>query len=234
MVHRKKEAVMYRKAMVILLLLQLVFLVGYLGIVRSNRAQDEGIKSVYEIRLNQIVLANQQNSVLEISKNTSSEQRVITYHVLERKPEIMAANYSVASLTNNASDILLSQEDYENLLRIVEAEASGEDEEGKLLVANVVLNRVESDSFPDTITEVIFQRSKGVTQFSPVANGRFWTVEISEETISAVDRALEGEDLSQGALYFAARKHANKKSMRWFDEKLDYLFTHGGHEFFTE
>ena len=98
----------------------------------------------------------------------------------------------------------------------------------------MVLNRVESDSFPDTITEVIFQRSKGVTQFSPVANGRFWTVEISEETISAVDRALEGEDLSQGALYFAARKHANKKSMRWFDEKLDYLFTHGGHEFFTE
>ena len=69
---------MYKKAMGILLLLQLVFLVGYLGIVGSNQTQDEGIKSVYEIRLNQIVLANQQNSVLEISKNTSSAQRVIT------------------------------------------------------------------------------------------------------------------------------------------------------------
>ncbi len=224
---------MYRKAMGILLLLQLVFLVGYLGIVRSNQNQDEGIKSVYEIRLNRIVLANQQNSVLEISKSTSSEQRVITYHVLERRQEPLAVS-SDAVVMSNDSCMLLSQEDYDNLLRIVEAEASGEDEEGKLLVANVVLNRVESDSFPDTITEVIFQRSKGVTQFSPVANGRFWTVEISEETIAAVDRALEGEDLSQGALYFAARKHANKKSMRWFDEKLDYLFTHGGHEFFTE
>lgn len=217
---------MYKKAISLLLLIQVLFLVGYLCIVGTNLNRNAGIKSVYEIRLNQIVLANEQSSVLEITRSTSSEQRVLTYEVLERpeEPEVQAAG----------SGILLSQEDYENLLRIVEAEASGEDETGKLLVANVVLNRVESEDFPDTVTEVIFQQNNGVTQFSPVANGRFWTVEISEETISAVNRALEGEDVSQGALYFAARKHANQKSMRWFDECLEYLFSHGGHEFFAE
>ena len=126
----------------------------------------------------------------------------------------------------------LDEEEYDILLRIVEAEAGSEDEDGRLLVANVVFNRVNSEDFPDTVSEVVLQQSKGVTQFSPVASGSIWKVTVSEKTVAAVGRALEGEDISQGALYFAARKHANSKSMRWFDEKLTFLFQHGGHEFF--
>lgn len=210
---------MYKKAASLLVCLQFLFAAGYLFVALSDMSTDRGVKSVCEIQLNQLVLADERLSAVEISQTLHSEQRVITYTVLEKEP------------IGNA--ICLSQEDYDNLLRIVEAEASGEDETGKLLVANVVLNRVENEDFPDTVTEVIFQRDNGVTQFSPVANGRFWNVEISEETISAVDRALSGEDCSQGALYFAARKYANPKSMRWFDENLEFLFIHGGHEFFT-
>lgn len=118
------------------------------------------------------------------------------------------------------------------LERIVEAEAGGEDADGKLLVANVVLNRVKDEAFPDTISEVVFQKSKGVTQFSPVANGRYEAVTVSEESRAAVERALSGEDISEGALYFAARRYADQKSMRWFDQNLTMLFKHGGHEFF--
>ncbi len=71
-----------------------------------------------------------------------------------------------------------------------------------------------------------------MAQFSPVADGAYYQVEISEETIHAVERALLGEDISQGALYFAARKYADNTKMKWFDENLNYLFVHGGHEFF--
>ena len=49
---------------------------------------------------------------------------------------------------------------------------SEEDEDGKLLVANVILNRVNSEVFPDTVSEVVLQKSKGVTQFSPVSSGK--------------------------------------------------------------
>lgn len=219
---------MYKKALGFLILIQAIFLAGYLCVLGSNLNQRRGIKSVYEIRLNQIVLANEQSSGLEILKDTSSRQRIVTYNVLEKfiEPE-------QETLCTGAG-IVMTPEDYENLLRIVEAEAGGEDDIGKLLVANVVFNRVKDESFPDTVTEVIFQQSKGVTQFSPVASGRIWKVEVSKETVEAVNRAIEGEDVSQGALYFAARKHANQKSMRWFDECLEYLFTHGGHEFFKE
>ena len=67
----------------------------------------------------------------------------------------------------------LSEDDYEVLLRIVEAEAGGEDEEGKMLVAGVVLNRVDNPAFPDTVREVVFQRENGTSQFSPAYNGRY-------------------------------------------------------------
>ena len=143
-----------------------------------------------------------------------SGQRVVDYHLLEE-----------TCLYN------LEEEEIEILCRIVEAEAGGEDEEGKVLVANVVLNRLADGHFPETIREVVFQQTNGVTQFSPVANGSYARVSISEETVSAVGRALRGEDLSEGALYFAARKYADNQKMRWFDENLTFLFQHGGHEF---
>ncbi|MDE7354289.1 MAG: cell wall hydrolase [Acetatifactor sp.] len=144
-----------------------------------------------------------------------SGQRVVNYQVMES-----------AEVWN------LSDEDVEVLLRIVEAEAGSEDEDGRLLVANVVLNRVASDMFPDTVPDVVFQQGKGVTQFSPVASGSYYRVKVSEKTVSAVERALKGEDISQGALYFASRRYASGSKMRWFDEKLTFLFQHGGHEFF--
>lgn len=126
----------------------------------------------------------------------------------------------------------LSDEEMDVLLRIVEAEAGCEDEEGKLLVANVILNRVDNDAFPDSVKDVVFQRENGVSQFSPVSDGRYYEVVVSEDTIHAVSRAIRGEDISDGALYFAAREHADADRMKWFDEKLTFLFAHGAHEFF--
>ena len=127
----------------------------------------------------------------------------------------------------------LSDKDYEVLLRIVQAEAGNEDEKGKMLVAGVVMNRVENSRFPDSVEEVVFQHEDGVYQFSPVANGTYYTVKVTEETRKAVDRVLSGEDITQGALYFAARKYADERKMEWFDRNLTRLFEYGGHEFFT-
>ncbi|MBD5532271.1 MAG: cell wall hydrolase [Lachnospiraceae bacterium] len=129
--------------------------------------------------------------------------------------------------------IIVSAEDYEALLRIVQAEAGNEDTKGKILVANVVLNRVVDERFPNSVYDVIFQRSGGKAQFSPVASGSYYKVVVTEDTREAVNRALAGEDYSEGALFFAARRYAGSSQMRWFDECLTKLFSYGGHEFFT-
>ncbi len=128
--------------------------------------------------------------------------------------------------------ISLSETDKNVLLRIVEAEATGEDIKGKMLVANVILNRVESDEFPDSVEAVVFQRKGSKYQFSPIRDGRYYEVSITDETREAVERVLNGEDESQGALYFMSRRQANSSNARWFDNNLTKVLTYGTHEFF--
>ncbi len=124
--------------------------------------------------------------------------------------------------------ITCSEQDYNVLLRIVQAEAGNCDSRGRILVANVILNRVQSPEFPNTVTGVVYERS----QFSPVSDGSINRCRVTKETIDAVDRALAGEDYSQGALYFMNRRSASGHNVRWFDTHLDYLFRHENHEFF--
>lgn len=124
----------------------------------------------------------------------------------------------------------ITDDEYKVLLQIVEAEATDEDVMGKMLVANVVLNRMEIGFGGTTISEVVF--AKG--QFEPVSNGRIFNVTPTETTIEAVERVLDGEDESRGALYFMARAMASRSGIRWFDNNLQFLFKHGNHEFFKE
>ena len=109
------------------------------------------------------------------------------------------------------SSFSLEEQEYQVLLKIVEAEAGGEDTTGKMLVANVVMNRVRSGSFPNTVTEVVYQRSEGRAQFSPTADGRIDRVSVSPDTVEAVARVMNGEDPSAGALFFRS-VHSNSET----------------------
>lgn len=126
----------------------------------------------------------------------------------------------------------LCDAEYNLLLKLVEAEAGGEDATGKKLVANVVFNRVNSDKFPNSVAAVILQRDESGAQFSPVSDGRIDCVKVSEDTKLAVEQVMWGEDTSKGALYFLARKHSDADNIKWFDENLTFVLSHGGHEFF--
>lgn len=137
----------------------------------------------------------------------------------------------VVSMSSSAK--LMSDEDYENLLQIVEAEAGTEDLKGRILVANVIMNRVKYSEFPDNASDVIWQYIDGVAQFSPVSDGRISEVVPSDMTKEAVKQALEGVDYSEGALFFIQRSAAAKGNIQWFDKNLKRLFKHGVHEFYT-
>ncbi len=183
--------------------------------------EKENVVAASETKNNQ-AKQSQESSKSTNKKNTEKNQ---TKEVL--------ANGLV--LTNNtAMKKKLSTDELEVLQRIVEAEATGEDIYGKILVANVVINRVNDKQFPDTISEVVFQKNGGTYQFSPTRDGRYWSVSISKSTKEAVSRALSGEDYSQGALYFFARKLTSQNKAQWFDESLHRLFRYGCHEFYKE
>ena len=224
---------MYRRAITALLLGNAVLAAGAFQmsdldgeLLKEASAETSAVK--YEIERQ---LEVEDASRMEIVYSRASQNRKIIYDLLEETAEIEEGVSVQEETTEYVYD--LSERDMELLLRIVEAEAGCEDEDGRILVANVVLNRMESELFPDSVAEVVLQTNNGVSQFSPVSSGSIWTVEVSEETREAVEKALEGEKISQGALFFAARKYADSKRMKWFDEKLDFLFEHGGHDFFT-
>ena len=161
---------MYKKALSLLLLGNLIVFMGFFCVkkvgetklafqpVRQLKLELEELEAKATEREEASLEETAGNAYmgLGVADSAVSGQRVVDYHMMEKEP-----------------GYCLSDEDMEALLRIVEAEAGCEDEEGKLLVANVVLNRVNHKSFPDTVTEVILQKENGVTQFSPVANGRY-------------------------------------------------------------
>lgn len=102
-------------------------------------------------------------------------------------PKILRGDGSLYELTAREKDALI---------RLVDAEARGESLEGQVAVAAVVLNRVKSRSFPNSVWDVIHQPG----QFTPVAQGL--PKNPAQSCVTAVERALQGEDPTGGALFF--------------------------------
>ncbi|TFB24046.1 LysM peptidoglycan-binding domain-containing protein [Filobacillus milosensis] len=87
------------------------------------------------------------------------------------------------------------------LARLVQAEAKGESYAGKVAVATVVLNRVDSNQFPNSVKEVIYEKAGGHYAFTPVKNGQI-KLPASQEAKQAVEEALEFRGKGNGSLYF--------------------------------
>ena len=114
------------------------------------------------------------------------------------------------------------------LSRIISAESKGEPLIGQIAVGNVVLNRVRSKDFPNTVWGVIFDRKWGV-QFSPVSNGTIYD-EPSATSVLAAKICLDGFTVSPDALYFL-RPSASTSS--WIVNNRPFLFVIGNHYFFA-
>lgn len=116
-----------------------------------------------------------------------------TIHVNIDKEEIVVAQDMIADPIDEEALLWLS--------RIVEVEAKGQPLENKIAVANVVLNRVESNDFPDTVYDVIFQVDVH-TQFPPAHKDGFTDMEPSDESWQAAKVAMLGSNNIEDCLYF--------------------------------
>ena len=114
------------------------------------------------------------------------------------------------------------------LARIIQAESGAEPYRGKLAVGNVILTRVASTDFPNSIYGVIFDRKNGV-QFTPVANGTIYNTP-SAESIRAAEECLAGTRVVGNCLYFFNPKTATKAS--WIVQNCRYYTSIGDHDFY--
>lgn len=166
-------------------------------------------------------------------KNHQNEIDRLQKLVVSYENQVSVANEEVRELSTSAKE---DPNNYYNgytyeevwiLEHLVESEATGGSEWHKLIIANVVLNRVSNQDFPNTVIDVAFQHR----QFSVVYDTRMFKVDITNETKNAVRRAIDGEDNSQGALYFMNPVASDAQNVPWFSTK-DYLFALEGHNFY--
>ncbi len=111
----------------------------------------------------------------------------------------ITSNSSSSSSSNNSSNVNL-------LARVVYGEARGEPYTGQVAVAAVVLNRVKSSKFPNTISGVVYQSGA----FDAVADGQ---INMTPDTTAkkAAQDALNGWDPSYGAIYYFNPSTATNK-----------------------
>ncbi|MTI60892.1 MAG: cell wall hydrolase [Firmicutes bacterium] len=120
--------------------------------------------------------------------------------------------YQALPKGNLESRMDVSREEIILLARIINGEARGESFRGKVAVGAVIINRVESDSFPNSIREVILQRN----QFSCLLDGQanFYP---QKSSIDAARAALLGYDPTYGSLFFYNPKVAT--NVQWISTR---------------
>jgi len=150
--------------------------------------------------------------------------------ILDYAIEWHPANQTVILVSRD--NALMDEQQYNSsdlywLSRIICSESCLEPYRGKLAVGNVVLNRVMSKNYPDTIYDVIFDRQYAV-QFEPTANGTIYKTP-DEECINAAKECLKGKNVAGDCLYFLNPLTAKNN---WIIKNCKYVFSLGNHDFY--
>ena len=124
-----------------------------------------------------------------------------------------------------SGDSYYDAEDLYWLSRIINAESGNQSLEGKIAVGNVVLNRVASSQFPNTVYGVIFQRN----QFTPASSGTVKRTP-NAESVLAAKLCLEGANTAGNALFFVNPKVSPNS---WAARNCTLVATIGAHAFFA-
>lgn len=138
--------------------------------------------------------------------------------------------YSASTMSSRgtSSSTNYNSDDIYWLARIIHAEAGAEVYKGKVAVGNVVLNRVKSKDFPNTIYNVIFEYYKNIPQFSPVADGTIYNTP-SQESMQAARDAVNGVRPVGNSTYFF---NPSKASGSYIVQNKSYVMRIGGHTFY--
>ena len=168
-----------------------------------------------------------QQSTAQTQKPTTSTTKPVETTKPQSQP-VTAWNVTYAQAKGMVkSDSAYDYEDLYWLSRISSAEAKGESFTGQIGVGTVVLNRVRSSQFPNTIKGVVFDQKYG-TQFTPVANGTIYDAP-TQSAVVAAKMCLDGYTLSGSVLYFLNPRIATSS---WIQNNRKYAFRVGNHDFY--
>lgn len=156
-----------------------------------------------------------------IPKNPQIEVKEVVAPKIRAKPPKQTSGVITRATPVREFD----QADAELLLKIAQAEAGNQGIEGMELIMEVIINRANSETFPSTISDVIFQSG----QFETVTNGTYKTVEVSPEAHLALAEIEKGITFDEKIIGFETT--VNGKAL---EKYFDYAYTIGDHDFYYE
>lgn len=186
------------------------------------------IKSSIDKHLASIKQAKEQKEKEQLLMAQQEVQQKVQQKAQQKAKQEVQKQNSKSVVPAKAGAIKISAYERDLLERLVEAEAGGEPYEGKLAVATVVINRLNSKKFPNTIREVIYQKN----QFSPVSRGTI-NRKASAETKRAVSQVVDEGYRSFGpdVFYFLNSKTATNK---WIMKNCTLVKVIGNHYFYKD
>ncbi|GAB6107868.1 cell wall hydrolase [Fusibacter bizertensis] len=170
----------------------------------------------YEMEHNSFV----EDGRIYIPFDVLAEKLGITYQWDSTLMHIAIQSNELKVLPSEVKKLNYSEEDLLWLARIIEAESRWGSLDKKTAIANVVLNRVNSAQFPNSIYEVIFQKG----QFPPAYKSGFGTKIPSELSVAAAKRALMGVEIAKNCLYFNYIPFATKADSFYKLIEGDYFY----------
>lgn len=165
-----------------------------------------------------------------VNKNLLKEQIVLEKQTESNTPNICISIDTVVEVKEfncvetqetETAERFTEKEKY-MLAKIAMAEAEGCRIKAKELVIRTVLSRIESDMFPNTVEEVIFQKN----QFTPISDGRWNKVEPNEECWQALENVLSSSE-SKDILFFESCKGDS-----WHNKNLKLVCEEDGMRFY--
>lgn len=186
--------------------------------LQTEKAELDQLKVAAEAEKSKVsgLISQTSNSIAEYAGDISAaEQRALEYEAeikqkeenLETLRKKLAEEIAMSQKAANAtwrdiSDISFEEGDRYLLANLIYCEAGGESYDGQLAVASVVINRVRSSVYPNTVVGVIYQSK----QFSPVASGRLeLALAVNKATsrcYQAADEAMSGVTNVGNCVYF--------------------------------
>ncbi|MBR1422213.1 MAG: cell wall hydrolase [Ruminococcus sp.] len=138
-----------------------------------------------------------------------------------------ATTTKAAAQATTTGVISYTQEEFNMLCCVLQGEVGYCSEQSKIAVANVVINRVKSSKFPNSINGVL----TAPNQFTAIYGYYNGTVTPTENTKACALRALQGEDNSNGAVYYYSPKYCSGSTASWF-ESLTFCTELDGQRYF--
>ena len=182
----------------------------------QNKGYSISVDGIYGKRTERTVINFQINNKLRIDgiAGRETQSKLFGSSSIASRGTVSTRNYS-------SGDIYW-------LARIIQAEAGGESYKGKVAIGNVILNRVNSRNFPNTVYGVIFEYYGSIPQFSPVADGTIYNTPSQESMQAAKDAANGVRPVGDATYFFNPAKAAGS----WIVNNKSYVMRIGGHTFY--